>query len=161
MRTYSFSNAEKRKWLAGVVWMTVFSITILIAMTTTPAVYGNGQASKKTAAKSAGSTLKIIKGGLFKQGSFYLVKGSIYNPNAKAVKNVIIRYYVWKKFFGHDDRGSIVKQGGGVVIARINYLPPKHSGIYNRRWRSAIRCCGTRPFESRDHGGMGSVIHPV
>jgi hypothetical protein len=126
MRTYTFANAEKRKWLA-VLWTAVFSVAVFFALIAVPSSYGYGQATKKTAVKSAASTLKIVKDGLFKQGSFYLVKGSIYNPNAKAVKNVVIRYYIWKKFIGHDDRGSIVKQGGGLVIARINYLPPKQT----------------------------------
>jgi hypothetical protein len=121
----AFAIEVKKKSFA-VVWTLAFSVSFLIALITTSSAYGNAQA-KKTTVKSAGSTLKIVKDDLFKQGGFYLVKGSIYNPNAKAVKNVVIRYYIWKKFIGHDDRGSTVKQGGGLVLARINYLPPKQT----------------------------------
>jgi hypothetical protein len=117
-------EAKKRSF--AVAWTAAFSVSFLIALLAVPSAYGNAQA-KKTAVKSAGSTLKIVKDDLFKQGGFYLVKGSIYNPNAKAVKNVVIKYYIWKKFIGHDDRGSIVKQGGGLVLAKINYLPPKQT----------------------------------
>jgi hypothetical protein len=124
--TYTLALETKRKWSA-VVWTAVFLVVVLFALVASPFAYGNGQASKKTTVKNAGSTLKIIKDDLFKQGHFYLVKGSIYNPNAKAVKNVVIRYYIWKKFIGHDDRGSVVKRGGGLVLARINYLPPKQT----------------------------------
>jgi hypothetical protein len=92
-----------------------------------PAAYEKGSATKT--AKDAGTTLRIVKDELSQRGNFYLVKGSIYNPNASAVKNVVIRYYVWKKFMGHDDvnRGSIVKQTGGLCEAKIKYLPPKQT----------------------------------
>lgn len=120
----TFAIEAKKKSFA-VAWAAALSVAFL-ALITAPSAPGNAQA-KKTAVKSAGSTLKIVKDDLFKQGGFYLVKGSIYNPNAKAVKNVVIRYYIWKKFIGHDDRGSVVKQGGGLVVAKINYLPPKQT----------------------------------
>ena len=126
METYTPALEAKRKWSA-VSWTAVFLVVVLFALAGSPVAYGNGQTSKKAAVKNAGSTLKIIKDDLFKQGHFYLVKGSIYNPNAKAVKNVVIRYYIWKKFIGHDDRGSVVSQGGGLVLAKINYLPPKQT----------------------------------
>jgi hypothetical protein len=120
-----FSIEEKKRPFA-VVWTAIFSASLVVALMAALSAYGNAQ-SKKTAVKSAGSTLKIIKDDLFKQGGFYLVKGSIYNPNTKAVKNVVIKFYIWKKFIGHDDRGSVVSQGGGLVLAKINYLPPKQT----------------------------------
>jgi hypothetical protein len=55
------------------------------------------------------------------------VKGSIYNPNDKGVKNVVIRYYIWKKFMGKDGYGLIIKVTGGLETARIKYLPPKQT----------------------------------
>ena len=121
----AFAFEAKKKSLA-VVWTAVFSVSVLVVSIAAPSAHGNTQ-TKKTAVKSAGSTLKIVKDDLFKQGGFYLVKGSIYNPNTKAVKNVVIKYYIWKKFIGHEDRGSIVKEGGGLVLAKINYLPPKQT----------------------------------
>jgi hypothetical protein len=103
-----------------------FAAALLFALMVVPAAYGKGPASKP-AAKDAGATLKIVKDGLYEHDGFYFVKGSIYNPNANGVKNVVIRYYIWKKFIGHADRGSIVEKGGGLVIARIKYLPPKQT----------------------------------
>jgi hypothetical protein len=60
-------------------------------------------------------------------GNFYEVKGSIYNPNNGAVKNVAIRYRVWKKFMGKDGYGSAIKSNGGLVLATIKYIPPKQT----------------------------------
>lgn len=88
----------------------------------TPAVDGKDQ---KTTAKDAGSTLKIVKDSLLEHDGFYFVKGSIYNPNDRGVKDVVIRYYIWKKFMGQDGRGLLIKRTGGLETARIKYLPPK------------------------------------
>ena len=85
------------------------------------------QESKTAQKKDAGPTLRIVKDDLYQRGNFYFVKGSIYNPNEKGVENVVIRYYIWKKFIGHADRGSLVSKGGGLEEATIKYLPPKQT----------------------------------
>jgi hypothetical protein len=83
--------------------------------------------------KPAGSTLKIVNDNLKKVddgdciGCLYAVKGSIYNPNSNGVKNVVIRYYIWKKWMGKDGHGSAIKETGGLVSATIKYLPPKQT----------------------------------
>lgn len=71
--------------------------------------------------------LKIVQDSLLEAGNFYFVKGSIYNPNAKPVKNVVIRYYVWGKWRGQDGYGWVIKNTGGLVTATIKYVPPKHT----------------------------------
>ena len=55
------------------------------------------------------------------------MKGTIYNPNARAVKNVIVRYYIWKKWMGKEGYGFVIKATGGLVVATIKYIPPKQS----------------------------------
>lgn len=75
--------------------------------------------------KPAGSTLKIVNDDLVQNGNFYAVRGSIYNPNSVGVKNVIIRYRIWKKWMGTDGHGQLIKETGGLVTATIKYLPPK------------------------------------
>jgi hypothetical protein len=77
--------------------------------------------------KDSSPKLKIIKDGLFEFNNFYFVKGSVYNPSDKAVKNVVIKYYIWKKWMGKDDHGSIIKNTGGLVTSTIKYIPPKTS----------------------------------
>src|ERR1700677_410303 len=92
-----------------------------LALMAVSVAYGKDSTTK---ARDEGITLRIVKDELVERGGWYSVKGSVYNPNSKAVKNVVIRYYVWKKFMGHDDinRGSIVKQTGGLCTATIKYL---------------------------------------
>jgi hypothetical protein len=83
--------------------------------------------------RPAGSTLKIVNDNLVKVddgdciGCLYAVKGSIYNPNSDGVKNVVVRYYIWKKWMGKDGHGSAIKETGGLVSATIKYLPPKQT----------------------------------
>jgi hypothetical protein len=83
--------------------------------------------------KTAGSTLKIVNDNLVKVddgdcvGCLYAVKGSVYNPNNDGVKNVVVRYYIWKKWIGKDGHGSAIKETGGLVSATIKYLPPKQT----------------------------------
>ena len=82
--------------------------------------------------KPAGSTLRIVQDMLIATGglsgsNYYQVKGAIYNPNNEAVKNVVIRYFIWKKWLGQDGHGSIIKDTGGLVTATIKYLPPKQT----------------------------------
>lgn len=71
--------------------------------------------------------LKIVKDDLQALGYFYFVKGIIYNPYSRPVKNVNIRYYVWKKWMGKDGHGSVIKETGGLVEANIKYIPPKQT----------------------------------
>ena len=61
------------------------------------------------------------------EGHSYVVKGSIYNPHPQPVRNVVIRYYVWKKFLGREGFGSFIKDTGGMVQATIRYVPPRTS----------------------------------
>lgn len=96
----------------------------------TPGARSDGQPAPP---KPAGSTLKIVNDNLVKVddgdciGCLYAVKGSIYNPNSDGVKNVIVRYYIWKKWMGKDGHGSAIKETGGLVSATIKYLPPKQT----------------------------------
>lgn len=71
--------------------------------------------------------IKIIKDYLVDRDDFYLVRGMAYNPNTEAVKNVVIRYYIWKKWMGQKDRGQAIRDTGGLVQAVIKYMPPKSS----------------------------------
>jgi hypothetical protein len=71
--------------------------------------------------------LKIINDALIEFNDMYCVKGSIFNPNGKAVKNVVIKYYIWEKLMGKDGYGSLIKKTGGLVYATIKYIPPKTS----------------------------------
>jgi hypothetical protein len=61
------------------------------------------------------------------RGCLYAVKGSIYNPNIDGVRDVVVRYYIWKKWMGKDGYGSIIKDTGGLVSATIKYLPPRQT----------------------------------
>ena len=93
--------------------------------------------------KPAGPTLRIVNDNLMKVddgdciGCLYAVKGSIYNPNSNGVKNVVIRYYIWKKWMGKDGHGSAVKETGGLVSATIKYLPPKQTTDFMATSRDA------------------------
>lgn len=78
--------------------------------------------------KNKSPKLKIIKDDLVVEVNyFYFVKGIVYNPNAKAVKNVLIKYYIWKKWMGKEGHGSVIKETGGLVTSKIKYIPPKTS----------------------------------
>ena len=119
------------------------SKTLLIGMVLCT-VLCSAQAGKKAttaSAKNAGATLKIVKDSLSDSEEFYVVKGAIYNPNNRGVKNVVIKYYIWKKFMGQDDvkRGSLVKETGGLTTAKINYLPPKQTVEFTTSDSSAVK----------------------
>jgi hypothetical protein len=77
--------------------------------------------------KDAKPELKIIKDDLLERGNFYFVQGVVYNPNNKPVKNVEIRYYIWKKWMGQDGHGTVIRDTGGLVQSTIKYIPPKQS----------------------------------
>ena len=98
--------------------------TALLLMVVAVAPRSTGQS---TARKPAGSTLKIVQDALVVNGYSYNVKGSIYNPNSDAVKNVVISYRIWKKWMGKDGHGSLIKETGGLVYATIKFLPPKQT----------------------------------
>lgn len=98
-----------------------------------------------------GATLKIVKDDLLKDEYFYYVKGSVYNPNSDGVKNVVIRYYIWKKWMGQDGHGSAIKETGGLVSAMIKYLPPKQSVDFTATSHNA-------PVMTRE---SGSVPDPI
>jgi hypothetical protein len=103
--------------------------------------------SQEPSRNNAGSTLRIVNAQLVKvpdhswgidfPNCLYAVKGSIYNPNNDGAKNVVISYYIWKKYMGegapsvNPRTGSKLpvmwRSNGGVVTATINYLPPKQT----------------------------------
>jgi hypothetical protein len=109
--------------LVAIVALTVIAVC-------TPVALSQDQSAPP---KPAGSTLKIVNDNLTKVddgdciGCLYAVKGSIYNPNSNGVKNVVIHYYIWKKWMGKDGHGSAIKETGGLVSATIKYLPPKQT----------------------------------
>ena len=78
-------------------------------------------------AKESTPLLKIVKDSLLDLDNFYFVRGVIYNPYDRPVKNVVIKYYIWKKWMGREDHGFVVKEHGGLVTSTIKYLPPKQS----------------------------------
>ena len=84
-------------------------------------------ATEKVGAKEPNPELKIVKDELIENEFYYSVKGTVYNPNDKPVKNVVIKYYIWKKWIGKDGRGNPAKENGGLVVSTIKFLPPKQS----------------------------------
>jgi hypothetical protein len=84
-------------------------------------------AEKAKPVKEAAPQLKIIKDELRNNGGFYSVNGTVHNPSDKPVKNVVIKYYVWKKWMGKDGHGTNIRDTGGLVSANIKYIPPKES----------------------------------
>jgi len=88
-------------------------------------------------------SLKIVNDSLVKvdygdcAGCLYGVKGSVYNPNDTGVKNVVIRYYIRKKWMGQEGHGSLAKETGGLVSATIKYLPPKQTVDFSATSRNA------------------------
>jgi hypothetical protein len=94
----------------------LLTVGLLLATTSAP-VFG----------KEGSPELKIVKDTLLESGNFYFVRGVVYNPNSRAVKNVVIRYFIWKKWMGRDGHGSVIKDTGGLVRATIKYIPPKQS----------------------------------
>ena len=94
---------------------------------------------QKPSRNNAGSTLRIVNDHLVtvNDGDWYAVKGSIYNPNNDGVKNVVISYYVWKKYIGDaapkvnprdgTKLPTVWRTNGGLVSATIMYLPPKQT----------------------------------
>jgi hypothetical protein len=94
--------------------------------------------------------LKIIQDSLHQQGEFsYFVKGTVYNPHDKAVKNVVIKYYIWKKYMGRSceplDGQCGRLQTGGVVTATLKYLPPKLPVDFTATQESANCCADVLP----------------
>ena len=99
--------------------------------------------SQQPSSTNAGSTLRIVNDHIVKVndgdciGCLYAVKGSIYNPNNDGVKNVVINYYLYKKYMGEGAptanpiTGNSVpkmwKTNGGAVTATIQYLPSKQT----------------------------------
>ena len=43
------------------------------------------------------------------------------------MKNIVVTYYIWKKWMGTEGHGLAIKLTGGAVSASIKYLPPKQS----------------------------------
>lgn len=109
-----------------------------------------------------GPVLKIVKDNLITKDDLltscpnclYEVKGIIYNPNAIAVKNVIIRYYIWNKWKGRNGYGLAIRDTGGLVSAVIKYIPPKTSVRF-------ITTGDNAPVMSIQSGLLPDPIHAV
>lgn len=111
----------------------LWAVLALVALVVMVASTARGGDDQQPSRKPAGSTLRIVNDKLVKvndgdcRGCLYAVEGSIYNPNNDGVKNVVIKYYIWKKRMGKDGHGSVIKETGGLVSATIKYLPPKQT----------------------------------
>jgi len=116
----------------------VAAVALAVVAVCTPIARSDDQPERKP----AGSTLRIINDNLVKVNDgdcincLYAVKGSIYNPNSDAVKNVVIRYYIWKKWMGKEGNASMTVTGG-LVTATIKYLPPKQTVDFTATSRNA------------------------
>jgi hypothetical protein len=75
----------------------IMALAVLLSAVGAPA-----QQPERTVNTTA-PALKIIRNSLHDRESGYVVNGTIYNPNAKAVKNVVIKYYIWKKYMATED----------------------------------------------------------
>lgn len=100
-------------------------VTMLLLLAV--ALSASAQQRKPTAKAAPAPALKMIQDSLHQSGNFYFVKGTVYNPHEKAVKNVVIKYYVWKKWMGKEGHGIRIRDTGGLVTATIKYVPPKQS----------------------------------
>jgi hypothetical protein len=78
-------------------------------------------------AEDAKPSVMIVKDALVEKDGNYSIEGVAYNPNAKAVKNVVITYRVWKKWLGQEGHGNAVKEKGGLLSATVKAIPPKQS----------------------------------
>jgi hypothetical protein len=68
---------------------------------------------------------RIIQEALFKQHDFYGIPGGIFNPTDRAKKNVVVKYYLFNSHIRKPHEGLLVQTTGGLVEARLGYLPPK------------------------------------
>lgn len=98
------------------ICVTVFMLALAAI---TPSAYPQPKDSKPD--------LKIIKDDLLERGNFYYVKGIVHNPHSTPVKNVVIGYYIWKKWMGQEGHGTVIRDTGGLVQSMIRYIPPKQS----------------------------------
>ena len=89
--------------------------------------------------KGAGSTLRIVRDSLLESGNFYFVKGAIYNPNSMAVKNVVIKYYVWKN--GWD---RMVMASASSRLAAWSWRT-SNTSLRSKPWNSPLRAVTMRP----------------
>jgi hypothetical protein len=121
------------------ILVAMFAVTVIAVCT--PIARSDDQPAPP---KLAGDTLKIVDDNLVKVdqgecvGCLYAVKGRIYNPNSDGVRNVSVRYYIWKKWMGKDGHGSLIKERGGLVWATIKYLPPKQTVEFTAIGPSAV-----------------------
>src|ERR1039457_3181114 len=127
-------------------------VVAIVALSVIAVCASVAQSDDKPERKAAGSTLRIVNDSLVKVNDgdcincLYAVKGSIYNPNSDGVKNVVIRYYMWKKWQGKDGEGSLIKETGGLVSATIKYLPPKQTLEFTATSRNAgVKINGQEP----------------
>jgi hypothetical protein len=117
-------------------------LVAVVALTVIAACTSVAQSDDKAERKAAGSTLRIVNDNLVKVNDgdcincLYTVKGSVYNPNSDGVKNIVIRYYIWKKWMGKEGNASMTVTGG-LVTATIKYIPPKQTVDFTATSRNA------------------------
>ena len=140
-------NKPKRQDKKVAILFVIVVLTVLLSSVGAPA-----QSKPPTKASEAPTVpaLRIIQDSLHQQGEFsYFVKGTVYNPHDKAVKNVVIKYYIWKKYMGRSCEPSDGQCGrlqtGGVVTATLKYLPPKLPVDFTATQESANCCADVLP----------------
>lgn len=118
--------------------MTRPSLVIMALLLVAMALDAPAQQRKPTAKAAPAPALKIIQDSLHQANDRYFVKGTVYNPHDKPVKNVVINYYIWKKYMGKENSrmGSLIRDTGGLVTANIKFIPPKQSVDF-----TATGCC--------------------
>jgi hypothetical protein len=134
-------------------WGILASIVLVVILVP---IARSGEDQKPTR-QPAGPTLRIVYDKLLNvddgdcRGCLYAVKGSIYNPNNDAVKNVVITYRVWKSLMGQEGHNSNIKDSGAPVSATIKYLPPKVIVEFD--------CSGTAPAMTAASGLVPDAIN--
>lgn len=109
----------------------------LVVTTLLLAVALSASAQQHKPIAKAAPALKIIQDSLQQANDRYFVKGTVYNPHDKPVKNVVINYYIWKKYMNRpSNMGSQIRETGGLVTANIKFIPPKQSVDF-----MATGCC--------------------
>jgi hypothetical protein len=94
-------------------------ITVILLLLIVAALGMSAQQRKPSAkARRPVPALKIIQDSLHQSEYEYFVKGTVYNPHDKAVKNVVIKYYIWKKLMGAED-SKLTQQDAEAVKAKL------------------------------------------
>lgn len=113
-----------------IAWITGSLAAAIFAIGPAAVFAGEQRKSPHLGVALGNPVVKIVQDHLIDTGDFYVVKGTVFNPNDRAVSNVHIRYYIWKKWLGRDGHGMSIKETGGLVSATIKYLPPRQSADF-------------------------------